>query len=334
MTIDVIVPVYNVEKYIDRCVQSILAQEYENIKIILVDDGSTDESGKICDLYADRDSRVTVIHKKNGGLSDARNAGLAIANSEIISFVDGDDFIHPAMYKMMVYIMQKYSTDVVVSGIKKISDEEIGDDYFIPKQKTNPDITVVEKKDVLNQLIERDELTVVQWNKIFKKKILDGIIFPYGRKHEDIFVIHEELYRCERIAYIDDDYYYYVQRAGSIMHSESIEGILDAIYGYSQRIEFFLDKNIEKELGDAANMLFKYIMWKYRSALNDGDRKNERILSSAYSRIFAKYYHLTQNLSKDYQLFGNHNIFFRYKIKNELLIKKAYATIKTMMIPQ
>lgn len=329
MTIDVIVPVYNVEKYIDKCIKSILEQEYSELHVILIDDGSTDASGKICDEYAKKDKRIEVVHKNNGGLSDARNTGLKLSRNEWIAFIDGDDFIHPSYFKKMMSVMENYNTDVVVTGVEKISEEHI--EAFDKEICSGTDIVVIEKNNILKQLVERDELTVIQCNKLFRKEILDGIEFPVGRKHEDTFVIHEELYKCNRIAYIEESLYYYVQRSGSIMHSEGIESVLDAIDALVARIEFFKEHSCNSDLQWASNMLFKYIMWKYEEAVEGKDTAKETVLSKKYTEYYKHYYTLTLGLSNDYVVFAIIPSFFWYWIKVEKTLKGIYAKLLSII---
>ncbi|SHN65892.1 Glycosyl transferase family 2 [Butyrivibrio hungatei DSM 14810] len=329
MTIDVIVPIYNVEKYIDKCIRSILEQEYSELHVILIDDGSTDASGKICDEYAKKDKRIEVVHKKNGGLSDARNTGLKLSRNELIAFIDGDDFIHPSYLKKMMSVMENYNADVVVTGVEKISEEHIV--AFDKETCSRADVVVIEKKDILKQLVERDELTVIQCNKLFKKEILNGIEFPVGRKHEDTFVIHEQLYKCNRIAYIEESLYYYVQRSGSIMHSEGIESILDAIDALVARIEFLKEHSCNSDLQWASNMLFKYIMWKYEEAVECKDTDKKTVLSKKYTEYYKHYYKLTFGLSNDYVVFAIIPSFFGCWIEVEKTLKRIYAKLLSIM---
>lgn len=283
--ITIVVPVYNVKRYLRQCIDSLICQTYHNLQIILVDDGSTDQSGDICDYYAITDDRISVIHKQNGGLSSARNEGLKNANGEIIAFVDSDDYVHHEMYERLYSAMIKEKSDIVSCGIIKVYDET-----DVEKSEPEEGYKNVDKPDIMKCIYERGEDTVVQWNKIFKKDILHGLEYPVGRIHEDEFVIHKELIKCKRITYLNAKLYYYRQRAGSIMNVESIAGINDGIDGIKSRIEFFKNLGMNKEMIGSISALLKYLNWRIdTSAETEKFSDNTKWMIEQYSSIYSKY---------------------------------------------
>lgn len=235
--ISVIVPVYNVEDYLQRCVQSILSQIHKELEIILVDDGSTDSSALICDKLACEDSRIKVIHKVNGGLSSARNEGINIATGEYIAFVDSDDYIDPHMYNRMLDSITNNNADLCICGTKWINEDG---------SLFTGTIQSVVKDEVLEGNCKFDKLCqegsfyyVMAVCKLYKKHLFDGVRFPVGRIHEDEFVVHRLFSQCKRITCLQEELYYYVQRKNSIMHGSYSIKHLDAVYAYLDRYLFF-----------------------------------------------------------------------------------------------
>ncbi len=229
--ISVIVPVYNIEEYIDKCISSIIKQTYVNLEIILVDDGSTDNSGNICDAYASRDERIVVIHKQNGGLSDARNKGLDVAKGEVISFIDGDDWIHPQMYEILMHMMNSKEADMAVCGFSRDENEVLDRQY---------DVNNIDEKIVsgIEALIGNFGISPAAWNKLYKKIVFEKIRYPLNRLHEDEYIFHEILHKSERIVVTDLPLYYYAERGSSIMSNMSPKRISDALEAYESRISF------------------------------------------------------------------------------------------------
>ena len=207
--VSIIVPVYNVEKYLENCIQSILNQTFKNFELILVDDGSTDNSGKICDIYEKKDSRIKVIHKDNGGLSSARNAGIDIAGSKYIGFVDSDDSIHPKMYEVLYNLIEKYKSDISCCNYKYT--------YDISNQNHEElnlnEVIEMSNIESIEKLYDKDlgVKLVVAWNKLYHKRLFDNIRYKVGRLHEDEFMAHRILYNSKKITYVDNELYYYLQ---------------------------------------------------------------------------------------------------------------------------
>ena len=230
--ISVIVPVYNVEKYLEKCIDSICNQTYRNLEIILVNDGSTDKSGILCGKFKIKDSRIIVIHKENGGLSDARNAGIDIANGEVLGFVDSDDYIMPEMYEKMLNIMYANDLDIVQCGYKKVYENYDNiNDIFINKT----DIKIFNRNEAFEHFCDNNILKAVSWNKIYKKELFNNIRFPKGKIHEDEFTTPRLILESNKVACIQAEYYRYLQRESSIMNSKYSIRNLDIIDVYSSR---------------------------------------------------------------------------------------------------
>ena len=210
--ISVIVPIYNVEKYLKRCVDSIANQSYTNLEIILVDDGSFDYCPSICDDYAKKDIRIKVIHREHGGPSDARNSGLEIATGEYIVFIDSDDWIHCDMINILYEILIKENADIVECKSVKTNGpvNDINDNE-------NTNIISFTTEEAISALIDEKLLKQTVWNKIYKREILDGILFEKGKYHEDDFYTYQVFGNSKKVVLCDRVLYYYFQRNDSIM---------------------------------------------------------------------------------------------------------------------
>ncbi|MBR6143976.1 MAG: glycosyltransferase family 2 protein [Treponema sp.] len=234
--VSIIIPVYKVEPYLHQCVDSVLSQTYKNIEIILVDDGSPDTCPKICDEYAVKDSRVRVIHKENGGLSDARNAGIKIATGEWLSFVDSDDVVHPQMIELLIKpLVDEPLMKISAGGYKN---------FFTNNIEYSP---------VINERLRYEKLSlyeyfykplyVVAWGKIYHKSLFENIEYPKGRFHEDEFVTYKILWLAKEISFLDEPLYMYRQRKDSIMANVSEKRLSDTLDALTERIDFFVKKN-------------------------------------------------------------------------------------------
>lgn len=210
--ISVIVPVYNVEKYLEKCIKSIAGQTYSNLEILLIDDGSTDNSGALCDEYAKNDSRIRVIHKENGGLSDARNTGIVHSTGDYLVFVDSDDYVHSEFIEKLYNAMKKSDSDMSICNFSRVFDHDKINDNEVCVDE------VITSRQAIQKLFEKGSVYfIVAWNKLYKRKLFENVKFPVGRINEDEFVAHRLLGQCKKIACIQDSFYYYLQRSGSIM---------------------------------------------------------------------------------------------------------------------
>lgn len=250
--ISIIVPIYNTEKYLRRCIDSILAQTYKDYELILVDDGSTDNCGEICDKYKKSDTRIKVIHKSNGGISDARNAGLDMASGEYIVFVDGDDYIAPTMVEKLYADIIANKADLAICGFEFV--DENG--KRIPKELCYElSDGQIDSIDALAQLGSNISFTPI-WNKIYKHELFTNIRFPYGKLYEDAFVIHEILFQCPKISLISEKLYNYVIRSDSIMHSPVNIRTLDEAEAFYTRYIYYEKNNLKDLLPDTAKKCF------------------------------------------------------------------------------
>ena len=225
--ISVIVPVYKVEDYLDRCVESILAQTFADFELILVDDGSPDDCPTICDAWAEKDKRIKVIHKENGGLSDARNVGFAASCGEWISFIDSDDYVHPAMLQALYDAVQKFGVKVSACGFTRTEGEPL---------EENPD-TTANLWSAEDFYLKRNVNATVAWGKLYHRSVV--LPYPVGKLHEDEFVTYRILFACEQIAIIDAALYgYFYNYAGIIRSAWSIKR-LDTLAAFEEQIAFF-----------------------------------------------------------------------------------------------
>lgn len=235
--ISVIVPVYKVEAFLDRCVQSITSQTYKNLEIILVDDGSPDNCPAMCDAWAVKDNRVKVIHKKNGGLSDTRNAGMAIATGELMGFVDSDDWIAPDMYQYLHDLMAGDNSDIAACGA-----EMVWDDGTPSRMLTKSGCCVLNQEEAMQAIIEESWLKQPVWYKLYKTALIQDIPFPVGKYHEDVFWSYQAISNAQRISVSDKVCYYYAQRSGSIMGEGYSLKRLDALKAMAVRCRFVTEQ--------------------------------------------------------------------------------------------
>ena len=241
LLISIIVPVYNVEKYLNRCIESILKQTYESFELILINDGSTDNSGNICDEYSENDNRIKVIHKENGGLSSARNAGIKAANGEHIVFVDSDDYVHEKMVEDLYKSIIENESDMALCNFTYVN--ELGDELEDRNVESPINNEILTSYDALNRLSSsKSWYYVIACNKLYKKTLFDDIEFPYGKCHEDEFVAHKIFDKCKTISCIKKPLYYYVQRSDSIMGKQYTIKRLDAVEAFVNRTQYFLGK--------------------------------------------------------------------------------------------
>ena len=219
--ISVIVPVYQVEPYLDRCVQSICGQTYQNLEIILVDDGSPDRCGDMCDAYARKDSRIRVIHQENQGLSAARNAGLALATGDYIAFVDSDDWIDPIMFSLLHRISQTYGADIVECDVRSYTNSTIQ-----VYGKCSGRLLEMTPAEALGAQLDFTYCKPMVWNKLYRRHCVDGVQFPVGKVHEDEFTTHKFYMAAEKIVYVDMALYNYERRnPGSITASFKMQNL-------------------------------------------------------------------------------------------------------------
>lgn len=229
--ISVIVPVYNVEKYLDKCLDSLVNQTYKNLEIILVNDGSTDNSSIICNNWSIKDNRIKVIDKANGGLSDARNVGIDNSNGEYIVFVDSDDWIDINFISSLYVQIDKYEADIAASTIVKSYDDHE------ETQPINDEKRVFTSEEAMDTLLSGRDFCAVAWNKLYKRNIIGSIRFPVGKIHEDEFFTYKVIANAKKLILVPEAIYYYRQRTGSIMQKWT-PNHLDALEAFKERMDF------------------------------------------------------------------------------------------------
>ena len=237
--ISIIIPVYKVEKYLEKCIESVLKQTYTNLQVILVDDGSPDNCGKICDEYAKKDSRIEVIHKVNGGLSDARNVGIAKAKGKYIGFVDSDDYIKEDMYEILINLIKEYDADVSICNLYDVIE---GKEYIRNKEKG---IKEYNRIDILKEVLLDKNIQSYAWNKLYKKELFNEIKYPIGKKYEDIGTTFYIFEKCNKVVVTSEPEYYYLKRADSLVNNVTESTVLDYTEIIIQRY-LYTQKNIEE----------------------------------------------------------------------------------------
>ncbi len=257
--ISIIVPIYKVEEYLRKCIDSLVNQTYKNLEIILVDDGSPDNCGSICDEAALRDSRIKVVHKKNGGLSDARNAGMQVATGKYISFIDSDDFVTLDFYQTMIEVMKKNDCDIVECGVLKVN-PDFEDNHNISKIMSEKTYFA---KDALLELINDGAFHQHVWNKLYKRDVVGDIFFEKGACNEDEFWTYRAFGKSKKIVKIDCKMYFYLQRPGSIMGVGYSLKRLDALRAKKER-QAYLEENFSDiaSLGKLNYFLSCYYAYK------------------------------------------------------------------------
>lgn len=231
--ISIIVPIYNVKEYLNRCIDSILNQSYHNLEIILVDDGSTDGSGKIIDSYSVSDKRIVIIHKKNGGLSDARNFGIEIATGEYFLFVDSDDWISKEYVETLLMLALKYDSDLVIGKIRKtFGNKVINDKQMILCEEKS-------KEETLKKILLQDGIDVSACAKLYSRNIFKQIRYPKGKLYEDFYIFGDIIESANKILITSYSGYYYFIRSGSIMQSSFNSNRLVLVEKAEEYVNYF-----------------------------------------------------------------------------------------------
>lgn len=268
--ISIIVPVYKVEKYLNRCVDSIINQTYKNLEIILVDDGSPDNCPKICDEYAKKDNRIKVIHKENGGLSDARNYGLEIFKGKYVTFIDSDDYVEYNYVEILYNTLKKYNVKLSIADnlIKYDSGKIINissyDEYI-----------VTEKEELELMLWGKRDLDNGAWTKLYERSLFEGVRYPVGRLYEDTATTYKIFSQCDRIAINSVPIYNYMKRKDSITQCPFNEKKLQIISAVEEMVDYV--KNKYPELCIACE---RKLIWAYMSTLSQlatSSTKNKKL---------------------------------------------------------
>lgn len=278
--IDIIVPVYNNEDYVEDCIKSIQAQTFTDFRLIVVDDGSTDRSGEICDRLSREDKRIEVIHQKNGGVSSARNAGLAALRSPYFCFVDSDDLVHMDYLANMYQLMNDRKADLVICGYHLFKDGESSG--TLSESKETPHIEFyTDTLQYAEKFVDDTMRLVCLWNKLYKKELFDRISFPEGKVYEDDYVYYRVLDRSKKTVFTDARLYEYRMQGESITHEKYNLKMLNHIEAKAQQTRYFHKEKKQRLMEISLDAYMHWIWW------NIGNMKNEGM---AYSEIMKPYF--------------------------------------------
>ena len=285
--ISIIVPVYKVEKYLEKCVKSILNQTFADFELILVDDGSPDQCGKMCDEYAKMDDRVKVIHKENGGLSDARNAGINLASGKYISFVDSDDYISNDMYELLYDLITTYDADISICDYHRISEEDWC--QRIISETHENEIHCFNQETALKELLLERKIDNHAWGKLYKRQLFENVQFPKGINYEDIGTTYLLFSKSNKIVYSNLKKYYYLIRKGNITGTKNESNIRDYMNMTSKRYKFIYKNFPELQIYNTTRLSINLINVHLWSALNGLDKfyketKNEYLALKKVTR--------------------------------------------------
>ena len=276
--ISVIVPVYNVDKYLSKCIDSIVAQTYSNLEIILVDDGSKDTSGAICDEYEKKDSRIRVIHKENGGLSDARNCGIAAARGDYIGLIDSDDYIDEDMYSTLYKLLAENNAQISMCGLYDVYES-------IPVEQVSEIRTLcVSRTEAMKMVLEAKTVSVTAVNKLYERSMFDNVKYPVGRTAEDAFVILHLLELADRIAITNERKYYYFHRENSITTRSFSKKDFDAISAYEHNYQFITERFPELEYTARMRLYWAHFYVLDKMMLSDNATKSDYMPLVKYLR--------------------------------------------------
>lgn len=266
--VSVIVPIYNVEKYLNECVSSIVNQTYRELEIILIDDGSSDRSADLCDEWKEKDNRIIVIHQENGGLSRARNTGINLANGDYFAFVDSDDYVERTFIEKLITIMEKDNSEIAMCNLYGVFQSEI---TFDGKNRIREDDNVT-TIDFLKKMYTYPGFYIIVCNKMFKKSIAKHICFPEGTLHEDGFVMRSIILQANRISVIAEPLYYYRRHNSSITSKRNSERVLQDLRWIQEDINYYEKEKGEDSIGFYVSKLLCNKILHYYSVLDKEQR--------------------------------------------------------------
>ena len=263
--VSVIVPCYKVEQYLPNCIDSVVNQSYDNWELILVDDGSPDKCGDICDGYAADDSRIKVLHKQNGGLSSARNAGMKVMTGEYVTFLDSDDFLHTGALKLLVGYALEKDADIVQCGFVR------GCETVFPVWNVQEKVDIYDNHTVFTKFAAK----IIVCGKLYKRGVLDGITMPEGIINEDDWTTWKLYYKARKIVVTNQPLYYYTVNPNSIMGTAKKKPDTTYYRAYDERINFFMKKG-KKDLEDVSRLQFcKSLLLSYSNDQLTGEQRKE-----------------------------------------------------------
>lgn len=296
--VSVVIPIYNVEEYLENCIDSVLNQTYSNLEIILVNDGSPDGCGQICDEYAMQDNRIRVIHKENGGLSDARNCGIEIALGRYITFIDSDDYIHARYIEILMYLAKKKNADIVVGDFVLFQVNNQCSDKVLRESDIQKAQILSAKHLYDNDFINGESMRLtVAWGKLYEKKLWDGINYPVGKIHEDTFTTYKLMERATRVVYLKEPIYYWRENPNSITRGTFTLAHLLGLEAFQEQLEYFRDLRKQRHVEIVYDAYRSWFFWCYNEMKAAGlDYKNELRPYYRYMRNHVRYIKLTRSL--------------------------------------
>ena len=274
--ISIIVPVYRAELYLERCICSIREQQYRHLEIILVDDGSPDRCGHMCDTYARQDARIRVIHQTNGGLSAARNAGLAIATGELVAFVDSDDYVSSGYISRLYRLRERFGADIAICGFCDVRGEQV-----TPWRIPSGEPFVLNAVSALQNMLYTDDFDASVWGKLFPRTLFDTIRFPVGKLYEEVETTWRLLLMARRVAVTREPLYFYVKHEGSIVSSRFNERSLDMLVACRHIYDYASAGH--PELLPAATRKLVYACFYLLKTLGREDRDHPEVVRQLYA---------------------------------------------------
>ena len=321
--VSVIVPIYKVENYLNRCVDSILNQTYKNIEVILVDDGSPDKCGEISDSYAINDSRVKSLHKENGGLSDARNYGIRYLTGEYVVFVDSDDWIKEEMIETLVGLAMDLKADIVQSGFYYVYETYLlYDDRYYSEDMLPIQLN---KNELMREIVINERVKNFAWGKLYKTNLIKDLYFEKGVLFEDVFWAHKVMDRVDKYVICHKPMCYYLQRNDSIVSTYTVKN-LDIIKGLKERHKF-IEENYKELINESYKILTKTILLHYY-LLN---KNRDKDLDGYYRKelrgyIINNYLNIQKAIKDDKELSNEVKLF-----KLNYLLSRAYVNINKVL---
>ena len=321
--VSVIVPIYKVENYLNRCVDSILNQTYKNIEVILVDDGSPDKCGEISDSYAINDSRVKSLHKENGGLSDARNYGMRYLTGEYVVFVDSDDWIKEEMIETLVGLAMDLKADIVQSGFYYVYETYLlYDDRYYSEDMLPIQLN---KNEIMREIVINERVKNFAWGKLYKTNLIKDLYFEKGVLFEDVFWAHKVMDRVDKYVICHKPMCYYLQRNDSIVSTYTVKN-LDIIKGLKERHKF-IEENYKELINESYKILTKTILLHYY-LLN---KNRDKDLDGYYRKelrgyIINNYLNIQKAIKDDKELSNEVKLF-----KLNYLLSRAYVNINKVL---
>lgn len=310
MLISIIIPVYNVEDYLHYAIESLEKQTYKNFEVILVNDGSTDNSGKLCDEYSEKYSNISVFHKENGGLSDARNFGVQQAKGEFITFLDPDDYLEVYSLELLAGIQEMYDCDIVSTRVKATELYNVYSNHYLTEENFK-NVVIMDRDVFLEEAFYDKVATVSACGKLYRKSILE-IPFPKGRIYEDLYIISEHVGKANKIVHTPLQIYNYYKRQGSIVNSKFTSkqyDFFDAI-AYNRQVIREKFNNVDK-LVTAINA--KEVIGSFK------------IIGSAYKTSISDVYKIRKLIKENCSnILRNKRISYTFKMKYMLFILSPY----------